>query len=32
MPGGNDFDFVLAVSRDEKLLRQLNELGGSETL
>jgi hypothetical protein len=30
-PGGNDFDFVLAVSGDEKLLRRLNELDGAET-
>jgi hypothetical protein len=29
--GGDDLDFLLAVSGDEKLLRRLNEFDGSET-
>jgi trehalose 6-phosphate synthase complex regulatory subunit len=30
--GAEDFDFLLAVSSDEKLLRRLNEFDGSETV
>lgn len=29
--GGDDLDFLLAISGDEKLLRRLNEFDGSET-
>lgn len=28
----SDFDFVLAVSKDQKLMRRLNELENSETV